>query len=116
MTGSGLTSDRSANIWTFIAHLPQKNGNRTTFGRQNGLWQWREMPACTQLHRCSAALSLVKTQSSQRAPSCGIRSCGPVHKLLLEVNCKIVLSARGRRRSEERRVGKECRSGGSPYH
>ena len=43
-----------------------------------------------------------------------IESAGPDSKL--GDLCRILPDAEGARRSEERRVGKECRSRWSPYH
>ena len=38
------------------------------------------------------------------------------HDKIKEAGCKAILEGRTRYRSEERRVGKECRSRWSPYH
>ena len=45
-----------------------------------------------------------------------IKAALPTIKTLREEGAKVILMAHLGRRSEERRVGKECRSRWSPYH
>src|SRR3712207_8561980 len=59
--------------------------------------------------------SSIQNLSSLSLPSCGV---GRLHRGLFSQMLKPTscLSRQVRRRSEERRVGKECRSRWSPYH
>src|SRR5205814_3572036 len=60
--------------------------------------------------RCLSDWSSDVCSSDLQRTTSPARICGPHQNRAFEANMP------GRRRSEERRVGKECRSGGAPEH
>ena len=81
-------------------------------------WLWVEWPLAAILAPVLVLLGVLLVRGSQARPlaAAAVTLLGPVYCGLLPAALLLIRYGAGPARSEERRVGKECRSRWSPYH
>src|SRR2546430_16392837 len=103
---SPASSDASTwrKSWSELLKCANGMYSRPVMGSTTGLVNWSEFCACAGFGSADGAKMVFVTQVAPPSVEGPQRSCWPVDWKLVQV------------RSEERRVGKECRSRWSPYH
>ena len=93
--------------WVDIG-APKKNGKYQPCGRKSAKGSKRKYPKCVPLAKATRMTKSQKASAVKRKRAAGNPGGKPTNVA--------TFTKRKKARSEERRVGKECRSRWSPYH